>query len=128
MASPRQKLLSRLLLGRSPEEQRKFFRTLHAKPSRMRTDPDMRKRITTGGEYEPMSGKDMVRLASQQSQEGEDYIRRKLLEEIIEGSSQKSENDILRLLELMLNPTKPQRISTGRRSELFSDIPGEVPF
>ena len=133
MLGPRPQLIARLLKNLSSQDKRKFFQTLHQRPSPLKTDPSLRKRITTGGEYGPISNMDMIRLADQQAGDLDQYLRIEKLKDLIGGSAESSEDSILRLLELMLNPTKPQRIGTDRRSGLFNVAKrsrsfGEMPF
>jgi len=124
----RLKLLAKFLQGKSPEEKARFFRLLHNKPSQYKTDPNMRRRITTGGEYEPLSPKDMMRLADQQAQDVEDFLRYNKLAEIVGGNS--PDSTIAYLLEMMSGAKNPQR--TSRLAKKFPRTKGnesfEVPF
>jgi hypothetical protein len=63
----RTQILMQLLKGLPKADKKKFLKTLHGSPEGKNfPDPKMRQRVTTGGEYEPMSGSDMARLMSQQ--------------------------------------------------------------
>lgn len=68
--------LMQLLGSMSKSDKKNFLKTLHkGGEGGPLVSPSMRQRVTTGGEFEPMSGLDMSRLMSQQGAEANEYVK-----------------------------------------------------
>ena len=113
-------------------KRKKFLREMH-KDRSFTPSPNERMRITTGGEYEPLSGSDSIRLLSQQASENEEFVRvqelLKLLgEDIFSDKGIAKEKEILEIIEALMTPVQRNRNRGLRLRVLNADDNIRVPF